>query len=300
MRGQIERYFKTLGHRLLPLLSGRTGYSPKDRGDYPSEDMPCLTDDEIIQLIVRFVVDVYHNEPHEALGGETPKDCWDRLTKEVQPPAMPDGHTLRFAFGRKFNRAILGNGVTFAGIGYSCDALKEAFLHSPNRKTDISVDLRDLSWILVKVGDRWHPARSNAPGMEGVSFDQLKEANRLLSNKYREQAELPVPVIRKALADISDINRNAMRRMELTPFHATDEEIGRIEGTFHYSLRTQTEIDNPDGQGLDPLAEGLLITPPARDEHSASSQSAPTASDASASTLAPASKPSKKWTFDND
>lgn len=300
MRGQIERYFKTLGHRLLPLLSGRTGFSPKDRGDYPSEDMACLTDDELIKLIVRFVVDVYHNEPHEALGGETPKDCWDRLTKEVRPPAMPDGHTMRFAFGRKFNRAIRGNGVTFAGIGYSCDALKEAFLHSPNRTTDISVDLRDLGWILVKIGDRWHPARSNVAGMAGVSFDQLKEANRALSNKYRIQAELPVPIIRKALSDISDINRNAMRRMELTPFHATDEEIGRIEGTFHFSLRTQTEIDNPDGHGLDPLSEGILITPPARDEHSASIKNATTDIDVPASTVAPASKPSKKWTFDND
>lgn len=300
MRGQIERYFKNLGHQLLPLLSGRTGFSPKDRGDYPSKEMACLTDDELIQLIVRFVVDVYHNEPHSSLGGETPKDCWERLTQQVPPPALPDGQAIRFAFGRKFVRTIKGNGVTFADIGYSCDALKEAFIHSPNRTAEICVDLRDLGWIMVKVGDSWHPARSNVPGMDGVSHDQLKEAKRALSYKYRAQAELNVPIIRKALSDISDVNRAAMRRMELTPFHTTDEEIERNEGTFHFSLRTQTEIDNPDGHGLDPLSEGILITPPARDEHSASSKNAPTACDASTNTAIPASKLSKKWTFDND
>lgn len=300
MRGQIERYFKTLGHRLLPLLSGRTGFSPKDRGDYPSKEMACLTDDELIQLIVRFVVDVYHNEPHSSLGGETPKACWERLTKQVPPPALPDGQAIRFAFGRKFVRTIKGNGVTFADIGYSCDALKEAFIHSPNRTAEICVDLRDLGWIMVKVGDGWHPARSNVPGMDGVSHDQLKEAKRSLSYKYSAQAELTVPIIRKALSDISDVNRAAMRRMELTPFHTTDEEIERNEGTFRFSLRTQTEIDDPDGHGLDPLSEGILISPPRRDEHSASSKNVPIACDASTNAAIPTHKPSKKWTFDND
>ena len=63
MRGNIESFFRTVGHKLMPLLSGRTFFSPTERGDYPSEQLACLDDDDLIRILLTFVVDIYHNEP---------------------------------------------------------------------------------------------------------------------------------------------------------------------------------------------------------------------------------------------
>ncbi|MDN3711753.1 hypothetical protein QWZ10_07745 [Paracoccus cavernae] len=70
MRGNMESFFRTLGHKLMPLLSGRTFFNPVERRDYPSEQLACLDDDDLIRILLTFVVDIYHNEPHGSLKGK--------------------------------------------------------------------------------------------------------------------------------------------------------------------------------------------------------------------------------------
>jgi len=262
MRGQIESFFRTLGHQLMPLLSGRTFFSPDARGDYPSEQLACLSDDDLIRILVTFVVDIYHSQPHGSLNGETPRDCWDRLVTEKGTLMLPDGHVMRKAFGRPFlERKIHGNGVRFAGISYNCDALKEAFKHSPERKVEIRVDLRDLGWISVKVSGIWHAATANQSGFDGISYDAYKEATRALRIKHLRKAELNQELIQNAFKRISETNLAAMSRMDLTPFHVSDDEILRNEATLHFSLRSKDEHSNISSISSDPLADGMAISP---------------------------------------
>lgn len=258
LRGHIETFFRTLGHQLLPLLSGRTFFNPVERGDYPSEQLACLSDDDLIRVLITFVVDIYHNQPHGSLGGERPRDCWDRLVAQEGTLPMPDGHVMRKAFGRRFERTLRGDGVLFAKNSYSC----EAFLHSPERKVEIRVDTRDLGWIVVKVGGVWHAATANVSGLDGRSYDELKEATRTLRLKYQHQSELNFPIVQRAFSRISETNYAAMTRMELTPFHVTDDEIQRNEKALHYSLRSAEERLSSDAISSDPLADGLEIQGP--------------------------------------
>jgi putative transposase len=64
LRSRVERIFGTFGTSLMPYLGGRTFSSPKERGDYPSVQSAALSDDVLMQILVIFVVDVYHNRPH--------------------------------------------------------------------------------------------------------------------------------------------------------------------------------------------------------------------------------------------
>lgn len=61
LRGHIETFFRTYGHRLMPLLVGRTFFDTIERGDYPSEQLACLCDDDLIRILLTYVVDIYHN-----------------------------------------------------------------------------------------------------------------------------------------------------------------------------------------------------------------------------------------------
>ncbi|RMC37439.1 Mu transposase C-terminal domain-containing protein [Paracoccus alkanivorans] len=261
LRGHVESFFRTFGHQLMPLLSGRTFFNSVERGDYPSEQLACLCDDDLIRILLTYVVDIYHNQPHGSLGGETPNEAWDRLVAEHGTPPVPDGLTLRRAFGRPLRRKLRGDGVRFAGISYNCEALREAFLHSPTREVEIRADLKDLGWVAVKVGATWYPAVANQQGFDGVSYDELVEATRALRLTHRKNAELAAPVISRAIKRISEANRQAFLLRELTPFHVSDQDVERNQNALHYPIRSDAERMGQETRSNDPLKDGIPVVP---------------------------------------
>lgn len=295
LRGNVESSFHTVGHKLMPLLSGRTFFSPVERADYPSEQLACLDDDDLIRILLTFVVDIYHNEPHGSLKGETPANCWKRLAAEPGLLPVPDGLTLRKAFGRPMTRRLRGDGVLFSGLSYSCDALREAFLHSPERDVEIRADLFDLGWIAVKVGTAWHAATCSHRGFDGMRYTDWQEACRALRIQHRRAAALSEELVHRAVARISETNRAAALRMQLTPFHVTEAEIARNEKALHFSLTSSVTQLPGAGQTGDPLEDGFDILPP---EAPPSNPAQPGAQPPAAS---PDSAPkSKTWRFDDE
>lgn len=261
LRGHIETFFRTYGHQLMPLLIGRTFFDPVQRGDYPSEQLACLCDDDLIKILLTYVVDIYHNQPHGSLNGETPSRAWERLVAQHGIPPLPDGLALRKAFGRPLSRKLRGDGVLFAGLTYSCDALREAYLHSPERSVEFRADLRDLGWIAVKLGATWYPAICNQNGFDGVSFEELREATSTLRTRHRRDAKLDAPIVRRAIDRISDSNRRALMLAELTPFHVTDQDVERHQSALHYPLRSDADRLGINAANPDPLIGGIEIRP---------------------------------------
>jgi len=189
-------------------------------------------------------------------------------------------------------RALRGDGVLFAGLTYSCGALREAFLHAPERKVEIRADLRDLGWIAVKVGATWHPATANQSGFDGVSYDELQEATRTLRMKHRRDAELDAPTVRRAIKRISEINRRAFALRELTPFHVTDLDVERNQSALHFPLRSDAERLGHARPSSDPLSDGIQIVP------RADRSSAPTTDDHDQQP--PARERRNRWRFDDE
>lgn len=93
MRGTIERVFQTCALDLLPRLKGRTISNVVRRGDHPSEARACLNPGVPCVALVRWIVDIYHNTPHEGLGGRTPLAQWEADHRDGNCPlqAAPDG-----------------------------------------------------------------------------------------------------------------------------------------------------------------------------------------------------------------
>lgn len=288
MRGNIESFFGTLGKKLMPLLSGRTFFNPVARGDYPSEQLAALNDDDLIQILISFVVDVYHNEPHGGLKGETPANCWKRLSALHGVLPLPDGLSLRVAFGNTHMRRIRGDGVLFAGLSYSCDAIRHAFLHSPEREVEIRVDLLDLGWIAIRLGNKWYAARCNHAGFDGMRYIDWLNASRALRLEHKKAASLSSEVVSRALARIQQTDRDAALRMQLTPFRVSDAEIARNESSLHFSLSTSVSNSPHINQTGDPLQDGITIAP-----HTATTQSSHT-------TSSQKSSPTKSWRFDDE
>jgi putative transposase len=84
LRGRIERVFLSLITLLMPYLTGRTHSNPKERGDYPSEKYAVHTVESIIELLVRFTVDVYHNRKHRGLEYVISMTCHSRVPRQCR------------------------------------------------------------------------------------------------------------------------------------------------------------------------------------------------------------------------
>ncbi|MDK3017042.1 Mu transposase C-terminal domain-containing protein [Pseudodonghicola flavimaris] len=224
--------------------------------------LACLCDDDLIKVLLTYIVDIYHNHPHGSLNGETPNAAWKRLVAEHGTPPVPDGLTLRKAFGRPKSRKFNKEGVLFSGLSYSCEALREAHLHSPVREVEIRVDLQDIGWIAVKVGASWYPALANQPGFEGVSFDELREGIRAVRHAHARDARLDAPKVQRAIERISEANRCAFALRALTPFHVADVEVARADAALHYPLRSDAQRLGHVPPSSDLLSDAISIIPP--------------------------------------
>ena len=269
LRGNVESIFLTLGHELMPHLIGRTFSNTKERGDYPAEYLASLTDDELIMTIVSYIVDIYHRSPHSGLGGETPLDAWERHNQANNIPTPPDGHELRAAFGRPFERTLNKSGITLFGIDYSCDELRDAYLHSPTRKVTVRADLDDLGWVSISVGGQTVPARANKQIFSGMNYVEWQEIRRNIRQTHRANAEVHIEQIRRAYDRIDGEVRKAMLRNECTPFYIKDEDVLRNERSMRLTIR-KDEVDpdaplenliSPPELSTNPLARGKRISP---------------------------------------
>ena len=240
LRARVERIFGTFGTDLMPGLAGQTFSNPKERDDYPSVEMAAITDDQLMQMLILYVVDVYHNRPHAGLKGETPNNCWQRLGKEKGVvPDVPE-RIRRRAFGQPQNRKVSGRGVRVFGIDYTCAALRHFYLHSHETHVDLRIDLNDIGWIMVRIGEEWFPAIALQKCFDGVSYDEWEAAARQLRHKFHREAALHESTVAEALQKIAIVNATA-------------------EKTFGVSLRAVT----PAGlrRGEEELFLGLSIDP---------------------------------------
>ncbi|WP_298258225.1 Mu transposase C-terminal domain-containing protein [uncultured Litoreibacter sp.] len=250
LRARVERIFGTFGTDLMPGLAGQTFSNPKERGDYPSVAMAALTDDVLIQMLILYVVDVYHNRPHAGLKGETPANCWKRLGCELGVvPDVPE-RVRRRAFGHSQNRKVSGRGVRVFGIDYTCSALRQFYLHRHETDVDIRVDLNDLGWIMVRIGEEWFPATALQKCFDGVSYDEWEGAARELRLKFRKEAALSEHIVADALQKIAALNRAAEATVGVALRAVTPAGLRRGEEDLFVGL--SIDPDDPEDFDLPP------------------------------------------------
>ncbi len=269
LRGHVERMFGTLASQLMPELTGRSFSNPQERGDYPAINRAALTDDDLIKLFTRFIVDIYHNVPHSGLKGETPANAWARLAKEQGVSAPPDATARCSVLGVPLQRKIGRHGVLANGIHYLSEELEEAYLEGIKGKIEIRVDPHDLTFVTVCLGNEWYAAKAVSEEVWGLSLFEWLELVRQLRIKHRDEAQITEDVVRRARKAIRQINAGAMALRRLSPITVTTVDLERAEREVFMSLtirpkRTVAPIkDAPEGQGL--LGDVILPEEPIKE-----------------------------------
>jgi putative transposase len=228
-RGRNERFFRTIHDRLVSLFHGRSFENVVAKGDYDSEANAVVDADEIGRMIVRFLVDVYHNSPHAGLGFETPRNCWIRSTRlhPVLPP--PDADVCRHIFGITVERRITNSGVRVLGLGYQSEGLQRLRRVAQQKPVLVRIDEGDLGSVSVRTKDGWLTVDCVRPGLEGVSLERWVATERALRREHADMARLTEDVVFQALTDIKAFSISATQRAGIACPIITSADVDRLE-----------------------------------------------------------------------
>lgn len=251
LRSRIERVFGTFASHFVSRFRGRTHSNPVSRGDYDAQAEASLTDRDLLEAFVTYVVDVYHQRPHDGLLGESPAQCWDRLTaKYGQLPV--DAMDRRAIFGTELERSISGRGVRVFGADYACDELREAYKHSHQRKVRLRLDQMDLGWIAVEINRTWYPAHDLSGALSGTSFAQWSAFARTVSAHNRERQEMTAGIYRDGLKRLEALSKEAARTAQLGRLVLNAAEVDQAEqalGMGLYLLPAEGDVGKPGATG---------------------------------------------------
>lgn len=117
-KGGIERLLGTINTGVIHTLPGTTFSGISQRGDYDSVAMSCLSLDELFQVLVIWLVDVYMQSWHRGLEG-IPARRWEQHVNSGFEPRLPNSaDELRVLLGSVDARVLQHYGIDFAGIIY--------------------------------------------------------------------------------------------------------------------------------------------------------------------------------------
>ncbi|MFC0243259.1 Mu transposase C-terminal domain-containing protein [Rhodopseudomonas telluris] len=237
MRGRQERFYRTVHTGFFAKFDGRTFENVLAKGDYDSEANAVLDASELGRLLVRWIVDVYHNTPHSGLGGETPRNAWLRLTKifPVIPP--PDKEVNRHIFGITRESRIGNHGVRFLGLHYQSQELQRLRRKTGMKPVLVRIDRNDLGRISVRpkpslndTSDQgWISVDCLAPGFKGVSVEHWMRAASVIRRKHADMAKVSEGVVQQALRDIAEFSQAAAKRAGIAPRLLTSDDFNKFD-----------------------------------------------------------------------
>jgi hypothetical protein len=170
----IERLFRTLHSDFLLRFSGRAFSNVVERADNDPAQRATLTLEAFLTWLVRWTVDAYHNKPHAGLG-MSPKQAWDRATREAAPHSLTSAE-MREVFGVRLQRKLSRKGLLVSSVDYQSEHLMSHFLTSNDLQFEVLRWHGDIGTISARCDDGpWHIIPASEERWIGKTEADLQE-----------------------------------------------------------------------------------------------------------------------------
>jgi putative transposase len=187
MKGAVERFFRTISHDLFHALPGTTFSNPDQRGDYPAEKLAAIDMETLTHLIVKWIVDDYHQTPHRGLAGRKPHDVWEEGAKQrvIELPAYPE--QFNNIIGQSATPTLFHYGLEVDNLRYNSPQLQEIRARKEARQR-VAVKYFDdtVDYINVLDPDTHEYITVPAVNME-YAADVSRHAHRLICAEMRKR-----------------------------------------------------------------------------------------------------------------
>lgn len=146
-KGAVERFLRTIVDLLVHLLPGTVFSNPKQRGAYASEKLACIDFHELLEIITKWIVDVYSQTVHRELG-KTPYAVWQESLRDRTPIELPaDPQQLEIILGIPAKRKLYHYGLEVNRVRYNSEALNRLFRNRKNIEVQLKYYEHDLGYI---------------------------------------------------------------------------------------------------------------------------------------------------------
>lgn len=226
LRAYIERVFGEISTSLMQRLTGRTFADIVQRGEYDPGANTVHDAETVAFVLVRWVVDIYHNRPRPELGGETPLQAWQRLEKTHGVPPPPGLARRRAAFGTRLERTVTTRGVRVLGVDYSNQELQRWYRGNGDREVEVRWLASDIGAVLVKLGKKFVEVPAVHAAFHGVAAEAWLAAGRDLRARMKRTEEINADIVHEALRAIDAVDKAARARVDLV---VPDWSADRIE-----------------------------------------------------------------------
>lgn len=176
MKGAIERMFRTLSHDLFHQMPGTVFHCVEARGDYPSEKLAAIDINVLNNVLIKWIVDVYHSTPHRGrdMQGRTPLAVWQELEGKriFELPAYP--RQLDLIVGQIATRTVFSYGVQYDNVFYNSEIL-QTLPEQTSKKTIVQIRVyeHDISYIDVLM-----PGTNEYVRVPAIDADDCRGINR--------------------------------------------------------------------------------------------------------------------------
>ncbi len=254
-RGRGERWFGTLNMAVTSVSPGRTFSDIITKGDANPADRAVLTFDDFAFALVRWIVDGYHNTPHRGLGGETPLQCWRRLSVQYGVTPSPDMRRQRLVFGQNMARKLTKEGLTVLGVRYHSEQLALWMNRSGESEVDVRWHPRDMGAVEARLGDEWFDIPAVDPMMEGKAAQTWMVATRSLRAAQPKRKTFDRDVVLAAMEAIQERNAAAMAMAGLLVEDWSDQRVKNMEtamfqGAFCSAPKDPTPLEDGFGRSI--------------------------------------------------
>jgi putative transposase len=238
LKGTCERFFSTLGVRVLSHVEGTTRAKAPDWYDPQARARWGLN--ELTAKVVRWIVDDYHENEHATLG-VSPRQRWRELVQDaldggVRPPP-PFKEVFRMLGEGGITRVIGNTGIMFDNNLYASPEL-ERFrrTHEGKKPVDVIAEYFDRSFIWVKLGGSWHevPA-TNSSLLKGRSRYAHRLINRLARKLTPKGQEVTLETLERARIQCEEEARtlNGRRAIRFGSEGALATDVFGNQGRLH-------------------------------------------------------------------
>ncbi|NJO83616.1 MAG: transposase [Blastochloris sp.] len=116
----VERLFGTLNSGLFHIAPGTTLSNILQRRSHSETRDACIYLSQIDRALTLFLVDIYAQDSHAGLGGQTPMQVWRAAVEVGFEPRLPaSANELHILLGRTTTRVLDRNGFVFERIRYN-------------------------------------------------------------------------------------------------------------------------------------------------------------------------------------
>lgn len=308
LRAMVERLFRSMHQKVVARFEGRTFENVVRKGDYDATGRAGLTVDELGSVLVRYALDIHHNTTLDALGWETPRSCWLRLTAQHAVEPGPDDHLRRHVFGIEDQRILNAAGIRFLNIQYRSEKLHEHYMQvGDGVPMDVRFDLRNIGAISVRIGNGWLTVPA-PKGFWGVDAEDWIAAEADLRRHGAHLKKITMPVVLAALEYIDKTAATARRRRNISDMPMSKGKLLQAER----QMKIGTVYQDPataDGESSEPgdhYAGTVMVGTPAPQDPDAGSAGLATGARTADGPTTPTppsrrrNSPERRWTIEEN